>query len=143
MRNYRNLNPSKEEIKALLESAENRIKSAKILLKEELFRDSISRSYYAFLDSAKALLLIKGKTAKTHAGVLTLLGLEFGKTKEIPLRFFKFYKKVLKDREEADYEILKKFSKDEAGKTIQMAEEFVNYVKKLIKFLKNQEKRDE
>lgn len=133
MRKYQNLNPSKEEIKALLESAENRIKSAKILLKERLFRDSISRSYYAFLDSAKALLLIRGKTAKTHAGVLTLFGLEFGKTKEIPTHFFSSYKKVLKAREEADYEILKKISKNEAKEAIQKAEEFVNYVKKLIR----------
>ena len=129
---YENLKVSKKEIKTLLESSENRIKSAQILLERGLLRDSISRSYYAFLDSAKALLLTKGKIAKTHAGVLTLFGLEFGKTKEIPGYLFGFYKQVLKAREEADYEFLKKFSKEDAKKAIEKAEKFVDYIKKII-----------
>lgn len=133
---YENLKPSKKEIKTLFESAENRIKSAKILLQKKLYRDSISRSYYAFLDSARALLLTKGKLAKTHAGTLTLFGMEFGKTKEIPSYFFRFYKEVLKARTEADYRFLRKFSKKDAEEAIQKAEEFVNYIKKLIKRIK-------
>lgn len=129
---YENLKPSKKEIKILLESAENRIKSARILLKKELYRDSISRSYYAFLDSARAILLTKGKLAKTHAGTLTLFGMEFGKTKEIPSYFFRFYKEVLKARIEADYRFLRKFSKRDAEEAIKKAEKFVDYIKKII-----------
>lgn len=132
MKNYENLNPTKEEITVLIKSAKERIKSARILLKEEQYRDAVSRTYYAFLDAAKALLLTKGKTAKSHEGVLTLLGLEFGKSKEISPELFGFYKRVKKAREEADYEFLRKFSKAETEEAIEMAEEFVSFIKERI-----------
>lgn len=133
MKNYENLNPTKKEITTFLKSARDRIKSAKILLKEDQYRDAISRSYYAFLDAAKALLLTKRKTAKTHEGVLILLGLEFGKNKEISSEFFGLYKKVKRAREEADYEFLRKFSKTETEEAIKMAERFVGFIEKKIK----------
>lgn len=134
MKNYKNLNPAKEEVEALLESAKSRIDSAKILMEKEKYGDAISRSYYAFLDSARASLLTIGKFTKTHAGTLTLFETEFGKTNLIPIEFIKFYRKILKNRMEADYQFLKKFSKEEVEEAIQMAEEFVNFVEKnLIK----------
>ena len=74
MKSYENLNPTKKEIEALVSSAKERIESAEILEKEGHYRDAISRSYYAFLDIAKAALLTKGKFAKTHAGILSLFG---------------------------------------------------------------------
>lgn len=133
MKNYENLNPTKEEITTLIKSADGRIKSAKVLLKEQQYRDAISRSYYAFLDAAKALLLTKGKTAKTHEGVLSLFGLEFGKSGEVSKELFRFYKRVKKAREEADYEFLRKFSKSETEEAIEMAEKFVSFIEKKIK----------
>lgn len=136
MKNYENLNPTEEEITTLIKSAEGRVKSAKILLKERQYRDAISRSYYAFLDAAKALLLTKGKTAKTHEGVLTLFGLEFGKSGEVPPELFRLYKKVKKAREEADYEFLRKFSKTETEEAINMAKRFVSFIEKKIKIKK-------
>jgi len=132
MKKYENLKPTKKEITTLLKSARDRIKSAKILLKEDQYRDAISRSYYAFLDAAKALLLTKRKTAKTHEGVLILLGLEFGKNKEISSEFFGLYKKVKRAREEADYEFLRKFSKAETEEAIEMAEKFVSFIEEKI-----------
>jgi uncharacterized protein len=131
---YINLNISEEIIKVYLDSAKDRIESAKILLEEGQFRDAVSRSYYAFLDSARAALLTKKKTAKTHAGVLTLFGLEFGKTKKVPIEIIRLYHKVQKAREEADYELLRNFSKEETEEIIEMAEKFVNFIEKeLIK----------
>jgi len=82
------------------------------------------------LDAAKALLLTKGKTAKTHGGVLLLLGLEFGRNKEISSEFFSLYKRVKRTREEADYEFLRKFSKSETEEAIKMAEKFVSFIEK-------------
>ena len=98
MKVYSGLNPTQKEIKAYLNSARKRIEAAKVLVRKNLHRDSISRSYYAFLDAAKAALLTREKTAKTHAGVLTLFGMEFGKTKTIPSEFIKFYRKVFRNR---------------------------------------------
>ena len=67
---------SKEELKSLIEgymkSSYERLSSAKLLLDAEKFRDSISRSYYAFLDAADALLLTKDLRPKSHSGTLRL-----------------------------------------------------------------------
>jgi len=127
---YENLNTSRRLIDTYLTSAKERIAAAKILLKKKKLRDSISRSYYAFLDAARAALLTKGKTAKTHAGTLTLFNMEFGKTGLIPASFIKFYRKILEARMEADYELLREFSEKEAGKAIKMAEKFVSFIEK-------------
>jgi len=53
---YENLQTSPKIIQAYLKSAKERIKSAKILFRQRQFRDAVSRSYYAFLDGAQALL---------------------------------------------------------------------------------------
>ena len=106
------------------------------LFKEKKLRDAVSKSYYAFLEAARAALLTRGKTAKTHAGTLTLFEMEFGKTKIIPSRFIIFYRQILKDRMEADYEMLREFSKEEADKSIKMAEEFVSFIEKNLIFKK-------
>lgn len=127
---YQSLNPTKKEIKTLLKMARGRIDSAKILEESGQYRDAISRSYYAFLDSARAALLLKGKFTKTHSGALTLFEREFGRTKLIPNQFIKFYRKILKDRMEADYKFLREFSKEETKEAIKMAEKFVSFIEK-------------
>lgn len=65
----------------LIKNAQSRIESAQILLKKGFYNDSVSRAYYAFFDTANALLVTKGLAAKTHAGVIALFGLHFIKTK--------------------------------------------------------------
>jgi uncharacterized protein len=132
MKYYKDIKPSKKVIKAYLASAQERIDSAKILLKEGNYRDAVSRAYYAFLDTARAALLTKGLVAKTHSDVLMLFGSHFGKNREIPVKFFRFYKQVMEAREEADYEILKKFKKEDAQSAIEMAEEFVKFIAEKI-----------
>lgn len=52
-----------KQFNLLVKKSEERIKSAKILSKEELFNDSISRAYYSFFDAANALLVTKGLSA--------------------------------------------------------------------------------
>jgi uncharacterized protein (UPF0332 family) len=54
--------------------------------------------------------------------------LHFIKTKKIPLKFIRFFKQAKEAREEADYGLLKKFSKKETEKIIETAEEFIKLV---------------
>lgn len=97
---------------------------------KKVFIDAISRAYYAFFDAANALLITKGLVAKTHAGVITLFSLHFIKSKLIPLKYIRFFRQAKDAREQADYEILKKFSKLEAKQIIQTAQDFVDFVNK-------------
>ncbi|MFH1997478.1 MAG: HEPN domain-containing protein [Patescibacteria group bacterium] len=115
-----------------MELAKQRIYSAQILIKEKQYRDAISRAYYAFFDATSALLLTKGLLAKTHSGLLTLFGLAFVKTGKIDPKFARFFRKAKEAREEADYEVLKKFSKKETENIVKQAKEFVDSIEKVI-----------
>jgi len=46
----------------------------------------------------------------------------------MPQEFMRFYGKVKRAREEADYELLRKFSKEETKEIIEKAEKFVKFI---------------
>jgi len=69
--------PYPEDIRTLIDQANERITSAELLQKNGNFRDAVSRAYYAFFDAARAALLTKGMVAKTHKGVNILFEQHF------------------------------------------------------------------
>jgi uncharacterized protein (UPF0332 family) len=94
-------------IKEYLKMAEERLESARALADIGNFSDSISRSYYAFLDAASAALISVNIAPQSHAGAIGLFGKHFVKTKEVPDKFGKMFKRIEKSRLEADYKHLK------------------------------------
>ncbi|MFQ6057316.1 MAG: nucleotidyltransferase domain-containing protein, partial [Anaerolineae bacterium] len=56
----------KEVAQEYLASARDRLRSATLLLENDLYRDAVSRAFYAMLDAADALLVVKGLTPKSH-----------------------------------------------------------------------------
>ncbi|MEW6096405.1 MAG: HEPN domain-containing protein [bacterium] len=113
-------------------AARERLKNAKILLEAEGYADSVSRSYYAMLDAASAALLTKDIRAKSHTGVIDLFSLHFIKTNLVDTKYIRWFKRIKKDREEADYKHQKKFSKEDAEETYLEAVEFVKMVEGLF-----------
>lgn len=65
---------SEEEIKKEFERAEKSLKSAQVLLKDNLLEDAISRAYYAILHAAKAALLVESINVESHRAVRRLFG---------------------------------------------------------------------
>jgi len=65
------------EIEREFKIAEECLEEAKNLFSSGYYRGSVSRAYYSMYHAAKALLLTKNISPKTHAGVLRMLGLEF------------------------------------------------------------------
>ncbi|OGC47991.1 hypothetical protein A2713_00550 [candidate division WWE3 bacterium RIFCSPHIGHO2_01_FULL_35_17] len=120
----------KKQFKLLLAKAKERLKSAKVLIDKELYNDAVSRSYYGFFDAANAVLITKGLSAKTHSGVIVLFSKRFIKTQIIPVKYINFFRRAKEAREEADYEIFKKFNKEQALEIYNTAKEFVNYTEK-------------
>ncbi len=59
-----------DEIKALLNKAEQFIRSAQLLRQHGDFASAISRLYYAMFYCAEALLLSKGLSYSKHGSVL-------------------------------------------------------------------------
>jgi uncharacterized protein (UPF0332 family) len=118
--------------KDYLKAARERLKSAEVLLKAGSYGDSVSRSYYAFLDAATAALLTKNLIPRSHAGAITLFSLHFIKSGIMEKKYATWFKRIKKDREEADYKHKKKFSRKDAGEILKEAEEFVGIIRKLL-----------
>ena len=68
-----------DEVHLLLEKAESKLNSAKILFENRVYDDAISRAYYCMYYAAKAILCLKEKYPRTHRGVVSQFGLEFVK----------------------------------------------------------------
>jgi len=96
---------------ARLKRSRQHLKSARDLLRNDDYADSISRSYYAIFQSARALLAINGLDSRKHSGVVSLFNRHFIKAGKL----YKHWAVVLKDarrsREMADYTEIAEFSR--------------------------------
>lgn len=116
-----------------MKSAEERLRSARILMDEGQHKDSISRSYYAMFDSARAAVMAKGKEAKTHKGIHILFGKEYAQYGDMEKELGSMLHSAEEERESADYDVEITFTKDDAENALQKAGMFLRAVKKILK----------
>lgn len=122
----------KRQFNTFILRAKERIEEAELLLNKNHCNGAVSRAYYAFFEAAHAVLITKGITARTHAGVIALFSLHFIKTNEISAKFIRFFKRAKEAREEADYHFLKKFTKEETRTIIDAAKDFIKAIEEKI-----------
>ena len=89
------------------------IDAAVLLSDKSLFNDAVSRLYYFLLYHIRALLLTKGLEARSHEGALRLFGLHFVKEGLFKTKVSHIFTKLMKYREEADYNPSYEFTKDD------------------------------
>lgn len=122
-----------DNIEYHIKEAGNKLAAAKSLFENGFYKDSASRSYYSMYHAARALLLTKDISPKTHEGVIAKFSLEFVKKDLIE----KYYSKALakgKDvREIADYEVIAEITEEEAESVIEDADRFLDRIKKAIR----------
>ena len=125
--------PEEAEIEMLIRKAKRRLDAAHHLLREGFYEDAVSRAYYSMYFAAKALLLKRDITVKTHKGLLSKFGLEFVNEGVVE----KYYGRALRIaeelREEVDYSISREISKEEAEAIVKDAEKFLVRIKEAIK----------
>lgn len=68
---------------ARLKRSKQHLKSARDLLQNDDFADSISRSYYAIFQAARALLALQEVESRKHSGVISLFNWHFVKTRKV------------------------------------------------------------
>ncbi|RLF88087.1 HEPN domain-containing protein [Thermococci archaeon] len=127
----------REEINALLKRAKERLEAAWELYLKGYYNFAISNAYYSMYYCARALLLAKGISPKSHAGVHSLLGREFVKTKEMPMALYTIYSKALNMRHVADYDVFIEYSKEDALDILNGANEFLKFAKKYLGGIEN------
>ncbi|ODS40229.1 hypothetical protein BEH94_07480 [Candidatus Altiarchaeales archaeon WOR_SM1_SCG] len=120
-----------EKAKRFLEAAEND-------LEDGFYDASISHSYYAMHHSARALLLLIGKSPRKHSGVINVLWQEVGSFSEINEDDVKKLSSALRQRVECDYGVaLEPAEEDITREIFNNAINFVDEVEKELKEWEN------
>lgn len=125
-----------DEVALLIEHAYESLRAAELLLENGLYRDSMSRAYYAMFYAASALLRAKGIVTKSHRGVIAKFGLEFVKSGVVEKYYVKALALAESIRERADYDSTFKPTFEEAEEIVEEARRFVERVEKALEELK-------
>ncbi len=97
---------SMEEVNSELSRAKKTLNSAKLLLDNDYYEDAISRSYYAVLHAAKAVLILEGISTSSHRAVRRLFGQHIIKTGKIDVKYGKIFNMEQDNRVKADYDAM-------------------------------------
>jgi uncharacterized protein (UPF0332 family) len=117
---------------ARLSRSRQHLKSARDLLRNDDFADSVSRSYYAIFQAARALMALDGLDSRKHSGVVSLFNRHFIKSGKLDKHWAVVLKDARRSREMADYTDLAEFSREDAEEQVADAEAFVGAVETLI-----------
>ena len=126
-----------KEIESLMQRAEKAIASAELLLNEDDFDSSVSRSYYAMFYATEALLLTKELKFSSHRSVISLFGEHFVKTGIFKPEMGRKLSKTFEKRLVGDYSFAPQVDEETAKEVLNWAKEFIkeigNYLAKVDK----------
>ncbi|HEY5596423.1 MAG TPA: HEPN domain-containing protein [Candidatus Bipolaricaulota bacterium] len=125
--------PNEEIIKALLQLADERLKTGKRDLRAQAYRDAATRAYYAMFHATSALLNAMELQFKSHKGTVGLFGEHVVKAGLVEEEYGRMLNKSLDLRETADYKVTKEVTVKEARDAVASAEKFVSRIKELLK----------
>lgn len=90
-------------MKYRMKMAKERLESAKLLLDNGQFKDSIGRSYYAMFTSVRAILALDGQDFSKHAGVISYFQKNYIKTGVFDVKYSKYLSQAFQIRNNTDY----------------------------------------
>ena len=123
----------KENIREEFGRAAEAMAAASLLFNEGFFKDAVSRLYYFLLYNVRALLLTKGLETRSHESALRMLGLHFIKEGIFKPGFSHIFSKLMKYREEADYNPFYIFTKEDYGELKKEVEDVSEKTKAYLK----------
>jgi len=124
---------NKDLIKYRLEAGKEKLDSADILLKSGMYKDSVSRAYYAMFSAARALLATKGLDSSKHSGIISLFNQHFVKTHVVDKTMGKLLAEAQEARETGDYHDFVTITKEEAQRQLETASTFIQEIENVLK----------
>ena len=125
-----------EEKKALIvyrkQRAYDSLKEAKAVAELGFWSLTGNRLYYAAFHMATALLLDKGIIAKTHSGVIHLIGSKFIMTGLLDKKYGRFFSRLFELRQSGDYDDMYDATEEEIAPYIAETEDFLAKMESLI-----------
>lgn len=126
----------RQNINAEMERAAEALAAATLLSENGYINDAISRLYYFILYNVRALLLSKDIEPRSHEGAIRLLGLHFIKSGLMSKSNAQIFSKLMKYREEADYNPISIFAKEDFVAFKDEAVSLATAIKKYLKEIK-------
>jgi uncharacterized protein (UPF0332 family) len=117
-----------KEVGALVKKARRYLKSAQLLLQDEDFESSVSRTYYAMFYCAEAALLTRNLSFSSHKGVISGFGEHFIKTSVFTKEMGRELNRAFEKRQIGDYEYTSLISNEEAEEILESGKQFVNVI---------------
>ena len=103
----------KKNIRLELDGAAKTFSEAELLFQNGFVSGAVSRLYYSLLYTIRAVLLTEGLEPRSHEGALRLFSLHFVKEGPFDAKASHIFSKLMKYREEADYNPAYVFTKDD------------------------------
>ena len=122
----------KESTQQLMLNAEETLRAAEVLFKEEFLRDAVNRAYYSVFYIAEALLNEKDLRYSKHGTVHGAFAQHFVKTKIFDDKYHKLLTGAFRRRMLGDYEEVTRFSRDEVRQVIEQAWDFLGVAKNYL-----------
>lgn len=126
--------PSEEICESYLEKADNSLKSARILLQNDLYENSVSMSYYTMYNSLSALLFRVGIKCENHSASIILFKKLFGR-----MDLFNVISSAKKERIDKQYYVDFFSTREATQDLLKKAEDFLIEIKLIIKNIKNED----
>ena len=122
----------KELINYRIDSAKEKIYSAKLLLDNGSYKDSVGRSYYAMFSAVRALLANDEIDFSKHAGVIAYFQKQYVKTGKFEKEYSKYLNGAFQIRNNCDYADFFLVSKEDAIEQYKRAEKFIKRVEEYL-----------
>lgn len=120
------------EIEAEIDRARQSLQAAKLLCDNELFSDSLSRSYYAILHAARAALLTQGVRVNSHEAVKRLFGMHLVKPGLLPAELAVSIRQEQDDRFLADYDVTFEPGAEQTEERVNEARSFLQSIESFV-----------
>ena len=115
-----------------LDMAEERLDAAALMIDVGRYKLSISNSYYAIFNAARALLAERNVDFKKHSAVISYFRREYVKTGVFDVIYSKYIGSAFDSRNDCDYEDFFIASREQAQEQYQHAVEFCAAVKNFL-----------
>lgn len=117
---------------ALMEKAEEHLEAARIILRHGLYRDSISRAYYAAYSALTAALTLLGRESKTHGGAINLLKTYLIDRGLVDREYGKILSRLFEMRQTSDYQASFYYELEDARWAVENADKFMRKMAEII-----------
>jgi len=115
-----------------LDNAKQTLEDAKIIANNKLWKAAANRLYYACFYATNALMVKFGFQAKTHNGIIRLLGLHFVSQNLLDSELGDMYYKLFTLRQKGDYDDWIIVKESDILSLLEPAEIFITEIEKLI-----------